>query len=74
MYKAKNGFTLLNAETPEGWRISRAEDIITALLSFPYFQTVATGIIWEAIGQAVNDRKEYTDIRDLAQYIAQNYI
>ena len=74
MYKARNGFTLHSSETPDGWTIRRAEDILTALLSFPIFQTADTGILWEAVGQAVETRKEYADIKDFAQYIAKNYI
>ena len=37
MYKARNGFTLKSAETAQGGTIKSAEDIITALLAFPYF-------------------------------------
>ena len=74
MYKAQNGFTLQSSETPDGWTIQSAQDILTALLSFPYFQTVAEGILWEAIGQAVETRKEYADIKEFAQYLAENYI
>lgn len=74
MYKAKNGFTLRNSETRDGWTIREAQDIVTALLSYPYFQTVDTGILWDAIGQAVEARKEYADIKEFAQYIAENYI
>lgn len=74
MYKARNGFTLLNAETPEGWTIRGADDLLTALLAFPYFQTVAEPFILQALEQATTDRKEYADIKELAQYIAENYI
>ena len=74
MYKAKNGFTLLDATTPQGWTIQTAEDIVTALLAFPAFQTVAAGFIWEAIEQATNDRKEYANITELAEHLAANYI
>ena len=74
MYKAKNGFTLLDDQTPGGWTIQSPQDIMTALLAYPAFQTVAEGILWDAIGQAVTERKEYADIRDLAQYLAENYI
>lgn len=74
MYKAKNGFTLHNDETPGGWTIRNAQDIITALLAYPYFQTVDTGILWEAIGQAVERRKEYADIKEFAGFLAENYI
>lgn len=74
MYKAKNGLTLLSAETPDGWTIRSADNILTALLAFPYFQTVAEVFIWQALEQAAADRKEYADIKELAQYIAENYI
>lgn len=74
MYKAKNGLIIKDATTPDGWTIRNADDIITALLSFPYFQTVATCFIVEAMQQAADSRKEYADIKDLAAYIAENYI
>ena len=74
MYKAKNGFILNDDTAPGGWTIKSAQDLETALLSFPYFQTVYTGILWEAIQQAVETRKEYADIKEFAQYIAENYI
>ena len=51
MYKAKNGLIIKDATTPDGWTIRNADDIITALLSFPYFQTVATCFIVEAMQQ-----------------------
>lgn len=73
-YKAMNGFTLDTADTGKGWEIKTADDITTALLSFPYFQTVDTGILWEAITQAVNDRKEYHDIKEFAEFLAANYL
>ena len=74
MYKARNGFTLKSSETAQGWTIKSANDIMTALLAFPYFQTVATGILWEALDQATTERKEYEDIKDLAEYLAEYYI
>ena len=74
MYKAKNGLIIKDATTPDGWTIRNADDIITALLSFPYFQTIATCFIVEAMQQAADSRKEYADIKDLAAYIAENYI
>ena len=73
-YRARNGFTLLDADTGKGWEIQTPQDIITALLIYPYFQTVDTGIIWDAIRQAVEVRKEYEDIKDLANYLAENCI
>lgn len=74
MYKAKNGFTLRDDTAPGGWTIRTAEDIETALLSFPYFQTVASGILWEQIGEAVKERKEFADVKEFAQFLADNYI
>lgn len=74
MYEAKNGFKLLDATTPQGWTIKAAGDIITALLSFPAFQTVDTGILWDAIEQATDSRKEYKNIEDLAAFLASDYI
>ena len=73
-YRARNGFTLLDADTGKGWEIRTAQDIITALLEYPVFQTVDTGIIWDAIRQAVEIRKEYRDIKDLAEELTTNYI
>ena len=74
MYKAKNGFILHDATAPGGWTIKTPQDLETALLSFPYFQTVYAGIIWDALQQATETRKEYADIKELAQYLAENYI
>ena len=75
MYQAKNGFTLEDDTAPGGgWKIRSAEDIVTALLTFPAFETVATGFIWEAIAQAIETRKVYANITDLAQELAENYI
>lgn len=75
MYRAKNGFTLEDDTAPGGgWNIRSAEDILTALLTFPAFATVADGFIWEAIAQAVENRKVYADINDLAQELLTNYI
>ena len=74
MYKAKNGFTLRDETTPGGWRITQAQDILTALLEYPVFQTVATPFIWEAIQNAIEDRREWENVRELAEYIAKHYI
>lgn len=74
MYRAKNGFTLLDNSTRHGWKIERAEDIITALLAYPIFATVDTGILWAAIGEATEARKEYANIEEFAEYMACNYI
>lgn len=73
-YKAKNGFTLLNAWTPDGWQIRTPQDIITALLSFPDFETVATEALWQALEDATAERKEYADIKDLADYLTTYYV
>jgi len=35
---------------------------------------VASAFLWEAIGQAVQERKEYKDIKEFAEYLAENYI
>lgn len=74
MYKAKNGFTLRDETTPGGWKITQAQDILTALLEHPIFQTVATPFIWEAIQNAIEDRREWENVRELAGYIAKHYI
>lgn len=74
MYRAKNGFTLNDATAPGGWTIRTAQDIETALYSFPIFQTVAPAFLWEAITQAVQERKEYANITEFAQYLADCYV
>lgn len=74
MYRAKNGFTLHDNTTPAGFDIKTPQDIITALLYYPAFETVATGFIWEALDQAIKERKEYANIDELAEYLATNYI
>ena len=74
MYKAKNGFTLQDDSAPGGWTIKTAQDIETALYSYPHFQTVSWEFLWEAIAQAVQERKEYADIQEFAEYLAANYI
>ena len=74
MYKAKNGFTLMDNKTKDGWTIETPQDIVTALLSYPAFETVATEFIYGAIAQAVEARKEYADIEDLARELCTNYI
>ena len=74
MYKAVNGFTLLDADTGQGWTIRTPQDIITALLAFPVFQTVAEGILWDAIAQAVERRKEFANIREFGEHLLENYI
>ena len=74
MYKAQNGFTLKDETTPGGWKIETAQDILTALLYFPVFETVADDFIWEALDQATEERKEYENISDLAAYLSENYI
>lgn len=74
MYKARNGFILKVDTTAQGWTIRTPEDLITALLAFPVFQTVDTGIIWQALDDATENRKEYDDIQDLADFLAAWYI
>lgn len=74
MYKAQNGFTLNDATTAQGWTIRTPEDIINALLAFPHFQTVAPGLLLEALEQAAESRKEYDNINDLAEHLAAYYI
>jgi len=74
MYRAQNGFTLKDETTPSGWKISSAPDIITALLEFPIFQTVATPFIWESIRYAIEDRKQYENITEFAEFISEHYI
>lgn len=75
MYQAKNGFTLEDETAPGGgWKIRSAGDILTALLTFPAFDTVAEGFIWEALAQATENRKVYADINELARELAENYI
>ena len=74
MYKAKNGFTLIDSSTKWGWDIKNAQDILTALLGYPVFATVDTGIIWDAIDQATTDRKEYANLDEFVEFLAANYI
>ena len=74
VYRGVNGFTLRSDKAPGGWTIQSPQDIETALYSFPYFQTVAWEFLWEAIAQAVAERKEYKDIKEFAEYLAENYI
>ena len=74
MYRAQNGFTLKDETTPSGWKISSVQDIITALLEFPIFQTVATAVIWESIRYAIEDRKQYENITEFAEFISEHYI
>ena len=74
MYKGMNGFTLRSAKAPGGWIIQSPQDIETALYSYPYFQTVAWEFLWEAIAQAVRERKDYENIEEFAQFLAANYI
>lgn len=74
MYKGVNGFVLRSAKAPGGWIIQSPQDIETALYSYSHFQTVAWEFLWEAIAQAVQERKEYADIQEFAEYLAENYI
>jgi len=74
MYVAKSGFVLEDDMTPQGWQIRDANDILTALLSFPCFETVAAAFIWEAIAQALPVRQRYKNIEDLAAFLQENFI
>lgn len=74
MYRAKSGFTLRDSESGYGWQIRNAQDIFTALEGRPEFATVAEPFLIEAAGQAIDDRKEYADITEFAQFIAENYL
>lgn len=74
MYIAKNGLTIEDDMTPQGWQIRNAQDILTALLAFPYFETVGAAFIWEALAQAMPVRKHYKSIEDLATFLAENLI
>lgn len=74
MYRAKNGLTLKDDMTPQGWKIRTAADIVTALMAYPNFATVSAGMIYEVIYQATEERKEYENITDLAEYLAEYYI
>lgn len=74
MYKARNGFILHDTSTPAGYEIITPQDIITALECRPELETVAECFIFDALAQAINDRKEYANIDDLAQHLAANYL
>lgn len=74
MYKARNGFILMDSSTRYGWNIETPQDILTALLGYPAFETVYEGFIWEALDMATQERKEYSNIDELAEYLAENYI
>ena len=74
MYKAKNGLILDDNATGQGWSIESAQDLKNALLIFPIFQTVHDHALWMAVNEAIKDRKHYADIKDFAQFVADNYI
>lgn len=74
MYKGPNGLILKNADTGRGWKIRNLQDLETALYMYPAFETVYSGFILEAIAQAIEDRREYDNIDDLADYLSSNYI
>lgn len=73
-YKAVCGFELLDAETEWGWPIRTASDIMLALQGYSCFETVAEDFLWQALGEAVEKRKIYANVKDLACTIAANYI
>lgn len=74
MYKAKNGFILHDSTTPAGFDIKTPQDILTALVCYPAFETVAAAFIWEALEQAIKERKEYANIDQLAEFLTETYI
>lgn len=74
MYKGPKGLIIKNDKTPSGWKIQNMQDVETALYSLPAFQTVYSGFLMEAVAQAIQERKEYSNITELAEYIAANYI
>lgn len=74
MYKAKNGIILINPETPNGWTIKSDDDILTYLTGLPYFASVYSTFIAEAIEGAAEMQQTYNNIDELAAYIAENYI
>lgn len=73
-YVARNGLTLESSETPWGWSIKSGEDIVLALEGAPALATVASAFILEALAQAMEERKTYRDIEELAAFLAENYL
>ena len=74
MYKGRNGIVLKDASTKWGWDIKTDDDILLAIMGYPYFATVMSEFIVDAIKESARDKKSYRDIKDLAQHIASNYI
>ena len=60
--------------TKWGWTIKSMDDLILAILGYPYFQTVASCFVKEAVESAINDRAEWNDVEEFVGYIAEMYI
>lgn len=73
-YRAKNGLLLHTADTGQGWSIKSGADLLLALEGRPELATVATGYILEALAQSLEDRTDYEDVRELAAFLAVNYL
>lgn len=73
-YKSKGGLILKDSRTPDGYYIKSGEDLITYLEGLPSFETVATAFIVEAMGAALEERKEYDSPQDFAEYVAERFI
>lgn len=74
MYKAKNGFILKDNTTGQGWKVETAQDLKNAILNYPIFQTVHEHALLKAMQRAITVRKEYENITEFAQFLADNYI
>lgn len=73
-YRSKGGLILRDSMTPNGYEVKAADDILRFLESLPSFETVALTRLCEAVGEALESRKEYDSPQDFADYIAANYI
>ena len=65
---------LKDTSTKWGWKIKNTRDLVLAVLGYPYFQTVDSLLIEEAVESAAHDREEWNDVHELAQYTAETYI
>lgn len=65
---------LKDRKTKWGWEVKTFDDLVLAVSGYPYFETVATCFIEEAVVSAAHDRSEWNDVREIAQHIAENYI
>lgn len=65
---------LKDRKTEWGWDVRTSDDLVLALEGDPYFQTVATPVIEEAVENAMYDRREWESVNEIADYIASNYI